>query len=106
MCFANIAVNPMITTHPMSLLREAGEGVDLNCLAVAFPSPSYNWSTPSTSTNVMTSSIMFTAFFNSFGNYTCTASSNGVVAISDTAVLTGNYLFVFDNSLICTYRNL
>ncbi|XP_065904155.1 cell adhesion molecule DSCAML1-like isoform X2 [Dysidea avara] len=81
-------VNPMITTHPMSLLRGVGIGVILDCLAVAFPSPSYNWSTPSTSTNLMTSSIMFTVLFSSFGNYTCTSSSNGVVAISHTAVLT------------------
>ena len=99
MCFAHFAVNPMITTHPMSLLRGVGIGVILDCLAVAFPSPSYNWSTPSTSTNLMTSSIMFTALFSSFGNYTCTASSNGVVAISHTAVLTGNHLFM--RSILC-----
>ena len=78
--------------HPISQLAGVDQSITFNCLAVAFPSPSYNWSTPNTSSNLMTSSIMFTASFNSFGNYTCTASSNGVVAISDTAILTGNYI--------------
>ena len=33
---------------------------------------------------------MISTTYSSFGNYTCTASSNGVVVISYTAVLTGN----------------
>ena len=88
-CFVS-AVNPMITTHPMSLLRESSQDVILDCRAVAFPPPSYNWSTPSNSINFMISSIMFIASYNNFGNYTCTASSNGVMVTSDTAVLTGD----------------
>ena len=78
----------------MSQLTQFGQSITFHCLAVAFPPPSYNWSTPSTSTNLMTSSITFSVSFRSFGNYTCTASSNGVVAISDTAVLTGNYVLL------------
>ena len=88
-------VNPFIVTHPMSQLVQAGSFTTFNCFAVAFPSPSYNWSTPNTSTNLMTSSIVIMTLFCSFGNYTCTASSNDVVAISDTAVLTGKCIMFY-----------
>ena len=91
-CMFHCAVNPSIITHPMSQLTQDGSSITFTCLAVGFPSPSYNWSTPSTATDLMTSSIVFTASYNSYGDYTCAAGSNGVVVISDTAVLTGMYL--------------
>ena len=76
----------------MSQNAEVPDLITFNCFAVAFPYPTYNWSTPRSSTDLMTSTITFPAVFGSFGNYTCTASSNGVDATSDTAVLTGNFL--------------
>ncbi|XP_065894203.1 uncharacterized protein [Dysidea avara] len=85
---ATLFINPSIITHPMSQLTQDGGSITFTCLAVGFPSPSYNWSTPSTTTDLMTSSIVFTASYNSYGDYTCAAGSNGVVVISDIAVLT------------------
>jgi len=80
--------------------------ITFNCFAVAFPYPSYSWSTPRSVTDLMTSRITFMAVFGSFGNYTCTASSNGVDATSDTAVLTGNFLLCrFTYSVICSIYN-
>ena len=78
----------------MSQSAQVGQTVTFNCVAGAYPSPSYSWSTSNANTFV-TSNIMISTTYSSFGNYTCTASSNGVVVISYTAVLTGNcVLFV------------
>ena len=82
----------------MSQSAQVGQTVTFNCVAGAYPSPSYSWSTPDTNIFV-TSSIMISTTYSSFGNYTCTASSNGVVVISDTAVLTGN-------CVLCDYKSI
>ncbi|XP_065904165.1 hemicentin-1-like isoform X3 [Dysidea avara] len=84
---SDLFVNPVIIIHPVSQSAQVGQTVTFNCVAGAYPSPSYSWSTPDTNIFV-TSSIMISTTYSSFGNYTCTASSNGVVVISDTAVLT------------------
>ena len=88
MC-VSYTVNPLIITHPLSQNVVSGDSIVFQCLAVAFPLPSYSWSTPSPSTDVVLATNMFIASFSSFGNYTCTASSNGEMVTSDTAVLTG-----------------
>ena len=87
--FSIYTVNPVIITHPVSQSAQVGQTVTFNCVAGAYPSPSYSWSTPDANTFV-TSSIMISTTYSSFGNYTCTASSNGLVTTSDTAILTGN----------------
>ena len=94
MC-VSYTVNPLIVTHPMSQIAVNGDLIIFLCLAVAFPLPSYSWSTPSPSTDVDLATNSFTALFSSFGNYTCTASSNGVMITSDTAVLTGTIIVHF-----------
>ena len=91
-------VNPVIIIHPVSQSAQVGQTVTFNCVAGAYPSPSYSWST-SDANIFVTSNIMISTTYSSFGNYTCTASSNGVVAISDTAVLTGN-------CVLCDYKSI
>jgi len=79
----------------MSQIAEVGNMITFDCDAVAWPYPSYSWSTPNPATNQMSSIITFAATFTSFGNYTCTASSNITMAVSDTAVLTGNFVLYY-----------
>jgi len=76
-------------------MAENGDMITFRCLAVAFPPPSYSWSTPNTSTDLNTSDIIFPAFFSSVGNYTCMVNSNGAMATSNTAVLTGKIIVHF-----------
>ena len=87
--FFSHVVNPMITTNPMSQQVGNGDMVTFTCIAMAFPAPSYNWSTPNT-INFNTSTISFVALYSSAGNYICMATSNGTVVKSQPAVLTGN----------------
>ena len=75
----------------MSQQVTAGQMVTLTCNAMAFPAPSYSWSTPNTN-DFNTSTISFIASYSSFGNYTCMATSNGTVVESQPALLTGNYV--------------
>ena len=83
------AVNPFIITNPMLQLIVNGSTVSFNCTAVAFPAPSYSWSTPITDSNFSSSTISFIVDYSYFGNYTCTTHSNGTVATSQPALLTG-----------------
>ena len=84
-------VSPLITTNPMSQLVTNGQMVTFTCNAIAFPAPSYNWSTPNPN-DFNTSTISFTASYSDFGNYTCMATSNGITVKSQPALLTGNYV--------------
>ena len=59
------------------------------CIAVAFPSPLYSWTTPITNSDFNTSTITVTASHSSFGNYTCMADSNGTIVESQPSLLTG-----------------
>ena len=68
-----------------------GQMVTFTCNAMAFPAPSYSWSTPNPN-NFSTNIISFTATYSDFGNYTCMATSNGVIVESQPALLTGNYV--------------
>ena len=86
------AVNPFIVTNPMSQLIVNGSTVSFSCTAIAFPASSYSWSTPIASSKFNTSTISFIVDYSYFGNYTCTTNSNGTVATSHPALLTGNDL--------------
>ena len=90
-CLSLHIVNPLITTDPMSQQTTIGQMVTFTCNAVAFPAPSYSWSTPN-SNDFNTSTITFIALYSDFGNYTCMATSNGTVVESQPALLTGNYV--------------
>ena len=74
----------------MSQLSYNGDTVMFTCTAIAFPSPSYSWTTPNTN-NFSNNTISFTTSYSDFGNYTCLADSNGTIATSQLALLTGNY---------------
>ena len=91
----------MITTDPVSQQVTVGQMVSLTCNAIAFPAPSYSWSTPNTD-DFNTSIISFIALYSSFGNYTCMATSNGTVVESQPALLIGNY--VMSTYVICDYK--
>ena len=80
----------MITTNPMSLSVSIGQMVTFTCNVIAFPAPSYSWSTPRPD-NFNTSTITFMTSGFDFGNYICMATSNGTVVESQPALLTGNY---------------
>ena len=73
----------------MSQLSNDGDTVMFTCIAIAFPSPLYSWTTPITNSDFNTSTITITASHSSFGNYTCMADSNGTVVVSPPALLTG-----------------
>ena len=75
----------------MLQLATNGQMVTFTCNAVAFPAPSYNWSTPN-SNDFSNSTITFMASYSDFGNYTCMATSNGITVESQPALLTGNYV--------------
>ena len=90
--YLSYIVNPLITTDPMSQLASNRQMVTFTCNAVAFPAPSYSWSTPNNTNDFNTSTVTFVASYSDFGNYTCMATSNGITVDSQPALLTGNYL--------------
>ena len=74
----------------MSQEANIGTMVTFTCNAIAFPTPSYSWTTPITNSNFNTSTINITA--NNFGNFTCMADSNGTIATSQPALLTSKII--------------
>ena len=86
-------VNPFIVTDPQSQLAVNGVIVNFTCIAVAFPAPAYSWSTPIPDTDFNTSTITIIEMdYSHFGNYICFAESNGTIAESLPALLTGEYI--------------
>ena len=78
----------------MSQVSDPFTMVSFDCEAISFPSLSYSWSGPnSAAATATTSTLQFFAVFSSFGNYACTATSNGQSVSSDPAVLTGVYSY-------------
>jgi len=84
-----LIVNPFITTDPRPQMADNGDVISFTCIAIAFPAPSYSWNTPITDETFNTSTINIDVVYSYFGNYTCTASSMGQTAVSNTALLTG-----------------
>ena len=87
-------VNPFIITDPQSQLAMDGDIVNFTCTAIAFPAPYYNWTTPIPNTDFNTSTITIIVEYSYYGNYTCFAESNGTIAESQPALLTGSYVCV------------
>ena len=75
----------------MPELAYDGQMVTFTCNAIAFPAPSYSWSTPNPN-DFSTSTISVRASYSNFGNYICMATSNDVTVESQPALLTGNYV--------------
>ena len=69
-----------------------GDIVNFTCTAIAFPAPYYNWTTPIPNTDFNTSTITIVVEHSYYGNYTCFAESNGTIAESQPALLTGSYV--------------
>ena len=85
----------------MSQLAVNDSTVNFSCTAIAFPVPSYSWSTPIPNTDFNTSTISFIVDYSYFGNYTCMATSNDTVAQSQPALLTGMFCdTTYDRSLV------
>ena len=100
-----VFVNPTITEHPVDTTATSGANATLECLAEAFPDPSYEW-TYSNGSNIELSSVVGTstrtlqflpAEFGSEGSYVCVASANNATATSDVAIL-------FSKSLKCIFN--
>ena len=85
-------VNPFIVTDPQSQRAVEADIVNFTCIAVAFPAPVYNWSTPIPNMDFNTSTITIVVDYSYFGNYTCFAESNGTITTSLPALLTGEYI--------------
>ena len=86
-------VSPYIVTNPVQILTATNGTTmqDLDCVAAAFPSPTYTWTKltgPGSPMVVMndsdTSVLDFSPgiVFSDYGTYICTASSNGVMVNS------------------------
>ena len=80
----------MIITDPQSQLAVNDSTLSFTCAAIAFPAPLYNWSTPIPNTDFNTSTITILVDYSYYGNFTCFAESNGTIAESLPALLTGN----------------
>ena len=91
-CIISHVVNPFIITDPQSQLRVNGSIVNLTCIAIAFPAPSYIWSTPIPNGDFNTSTITILVDFSYYGNYICFVESNGTVAVSQPGLLTSTYV--------------
>ena len=93
----------------MSQLVVFGESVSFTCGAIAFPAPSYSWSTPIPNSDFNTSTITVIIFMaiSYYGNYTCMANSNGTVVESQPALLTGmlaiNFCCTYVRMYVCMY---
>ena len=94
-------VNPFIVTDPQSQLTVNDSSVNFTCTAIAFPSPHYNWTTPIPNSDFNTSTITIVVDYSFYGNYTCFAKSNGTVAPSQPALLTGSYVCVSCDVATC-----
>ena len=86
----------------MSQIASNGDIVTFTCNAVAFPAPSYSWSTPHPD-NFTTSTVTFMASYSNFGNYTCMVTSNGITVESQPALLTGTVTSYLANVYLALY---
>ena len=85
-------VNPHIVLEPVSQLAIPNCIVNFTCIVKAYPLPTYNWTTPIENSN-FNSSIIILEYEDikpeHKGDYTCIASSNGVMVMSNTVHLIG-----------------
>ena len=101
-----VFISPRITRQPSDVGVTNGTMVILECRAEAFPDPSYEWTfsngsnittadsvlIPTSVVGIDTDTLSFQpAEFGSEGGYICTATSNGVTATSNVAVLSSEF---------------
>ena len=101
---STLHVSPYIVTNPNETLTAVNEtqGLELECVAEAFPSPTYTWTQltgpPAPRTVVDDSDSGLLAFspvlrFDDYGTYVCTASSNGLMVNSSVSTVYGKSLW-------------
>lgn len=89
----------------MPQLARLNCAVNFTCVAVAFPPPTYGWTTPIMNGNFNGSTIFWEPEDvkpEYFGDYTCEASSNGTTTTSDTVYLSGRFIIV----IYCSIANI
>ena len=96
---STLYVSPYIVTHPVEKLTVINGTVNvLECVAEAFPSPTYTWTKltgPDFPMVVVQESASGTLLFSpeikfsDYGTYVCTASSNGLMVNSSVSTVYG-----------------
>ena len=85
-------VNPYITHQPVSQVAIPNGIVNFTCIVVAYPPPTYNWITPIDNSS-FNSNVIILKYKDikpeHIGDYTCIASSNGMMVNSSTVYLSG-----------------
>ena len=95
---STLYVSPYIVTNPDEILTAINGTamLELECVAEAFPSPTYTWTKltgPNSTVTVVDGSDSGTLafspviFFDDYGTYVCTASSNGVTVNSSVSTV-------------------
>ena len=93
-------VSPYIVTNPAEILTATNgtPGLELKCVALAFPSPTYTWTRLTGPLGLMTvvddsgtGILKFfpVLFFDDHGTYVCTAFSNGLMVNSSMSTVYG-----------------
>ena len=112
---STLYVSPYIVTNPEEVLTSINgtAGLELECMAEAFPSPTYTWTQltgrfiPMTVIDDSDSGILAfspVVYFGNYGTYVCTASSNGLMVNSSMATVYGKSLWssvLFDTIDMC-----
>ena len=85
-------VTPYFIHQPVPQLAVPNCIVNFTCIVIAYPPPTYSWATP-IENNGFNSSIIILKYEDikpeHIGDYTCTASSNGMMVMSSTVYLSG-----------------
>ena len=108
---STLYVSPYIVTNPNEILTAVNgtQGLELECVAEAFPSPTYTWTQltgplgPQTVVDGNVSGIL--AFspeiaFDDHGTYVCTASSNGLMVNSSVSTVYGKSIYVCSQLMV------
>ena len=85
-------VNPYITNQPVSQVAIPNGIINFTCIGVAYPPLTYSWVTPIDNSSFNSNVIILDnedITPEHIGDYTCIASSNGMMAMSNTVHLIG-----------------
>ena len=102
---STLYVSPYIVTNPNDTLTAINgtQGLELECGAEAFPSPTYTWTqltgppAPRTVVNDSDSGVLefFPKLdFDDYGTYVCIASSNGIMVNSSVSTVYCKFMYV------------
>ena len=99
---STLYVSPYIVANPDDILTAMNgtTGLELECVAEAFPSPTYTWTqltgplgpivVDDSDSGILTFSPV--VFFDDYGTYVCTASSNGLMVNSSMSTIYSKFL--------------